>query len=282
MANTSAAVKSKVVKTRGGNSRGKYCHFPFITGNDKKHYSCIQGKPGKPTKRGYQWCATTANYTQDGKWGYCPKAKLEQVTTIRNHTCKFPFVFDGQLHRSCQPAPFSKQTWCRTTEWYKDDNGLDWQWDYCPSNIHKEEEIITTTTIATKPPPKETIAPTTKAWTTKSGPTKPDDKNPYTTRIMTTTTTTTTTTTPAPEPEKYVRITTGGNSGGAACVFPFVYKGKTFNDCKTDLQGHYWCATSNKPNRKQWGYCAGWGIINVPNASEKEVGPKGKHSIMDR
>eukprot|EP00795_Rhopilema_esculentum_P012712 gene12712-3431_t len=55
--------------------------------------------------------------------------------------------------------------------------------------------------------------------------------------------------------------TTGGNAGGAACVFPFLYNGVNRTSCTRAGSLRYWCATTNNyPSDQKWGYCApaGW------------------------
>eukprot|EP00096_Caligus_rogercresseyi_P009344 TRINITY_DN3157_c0_g1_i3.p1 TRINITY_DN3157_c0_g1~~TRINITY_DN3157_c0_g1_i3.p1 ORF type:complete len:187 (+),score=6.56 TRINITY_DN3157_c0_g1_i3:58-561(+) len=44
-----------------------------------------------------------------------------------------------------------------------------------------------------------------------------------------------------------------GSLEGQRCVFPFVYKGNTYNGCTTlDNSGRPWCATSINPSTKEY------------------------------
>ncbi|EDO29979.1 predicted protein, partial [Nematostella vectensis] len=52
--------------THGGNSEGACCMFPFVYQNTT-YNSCTN----TDASNGQHWCATTGNYEQDQKWGYC-------------------------------------------------------------------------------------------------------------------------------------------------------------------------------------------------------------------
>uniref|UniRef100_A0A8C3VJD0 Lymphocyte antigen 75 n=1 Tax=Catharus ustulatus TaxID=91951 RepID=A0A8C3VJD0_CATUS len=54
------------VYTKDGNSYGKPCEFPFLY-NKEWHHDCIQDE----THTGGKWCATSEDYSRDGKWGIC-------------------------------------------------------------------------------------------------------------------------------------------------------------------------------------------------------------------
>ncbi|XP_060137179.1 epididymal sperm-binding protein 1-like [Zootoca vivipara] len=49
----------------------------------------------------------------------------------------------------------------------------------------------------------------------------------------------------------------GGNDGGRPCVFPFVYKGNTYNTCINKSSSRYWCATTGNYDKDgKWSRCA--------------------------
>ena len=52
---------------------------------------------------------------------------------------------------------------------------------------------------------------------------------------------------------RYVE-TCGGTAQGAACVFPFTYKGITYNSCTRVDASQPWCSTESVYSSK-WGYC---------------------------
>lgn len=56
-----------VLYTNGGNSDGAPCVFPFIFDGTSYDTCTTDGRSD-----GYRWCATTANFDQDKKYGFCP------------------------------------------------------------------------------------------------------------------------------------------------------------------------------------------------------------------
>nr|BAG16271.1 matrix metalloproteinase 9 [Rhabdophis tigrinus tigrinus] len=116
---------SELLFTYGGNSDGRRCVFPFVY--EGKSY---QGCTTDGRTDGYRWCATTANYDQDKKYGLCPNRDTAVIGgNSQGEPCSFPFKFLDQMYSSCTTEGRTDgKLWCATTSDYDEDQ----KWGFCP------------------------------------------------------------------------------------------------------------------------------------------------------
>ncbi|XP_016520804.1 matrix metalloproteinase-9-like [Poecilia formosa] len=117
--------KGNVVKTYAGNAGGAICHFPFTFGA-KSYTTCIT----EGVNNSIPWCATTADYDKDKKYGACPTELLFTFDGNANGArCVYPFIFHGRMYKSCTTdGRIDGKRWCATTSNYDTDK----RFGFCP------------------------------------------------------------------------------------------------------------------------------------------------------
>uniref|UniRef100_A0A4W5PSI1 Matrix metalloproteinase-9 n=1 Tax=Hucho hucho TaxID=62062 RepID=A0A4W5PSI1_9TELE len=118
--------KGPVVKTSYGNAEGALCHFPFSF-EGKQYSTCTtEGRSDN-----LPWCATTADYGRDQKFGFCPSELLYTFDGNSNgKECVFPFVFLGETYEGCTTEGRSDgYRWCSTTDNFDKDK----KFGFCPN-----------------------------------------------------------------------------------------------------------------------------------------------------
>ncbi|XP_040214940.1 epididymal sperm-binding protein 1 isoform X2 [Rana temporaria] len=224
----------------GGNANGQLCVFPFIY-NSKWYLDCIRDG----TSEGLLWCATTANYDTDKKWGYCPQQLTYAVGGNANgQPCVFPFKYNFKGYWGCTGDGTSDgRLWCSTTEDYNKDK----KWGYCTRNLIYAEDGTANGQLCVFPFNYKskwysdcTSDGTSdgRLWCSTTGDYNKDNKWRYC-------------------PQKLI-YAEGGNANGQLCVFPFNYNSKWYSDCTSDgiSNGRLWCATTGDYNKdEKWGYC---------------------------
>ncbi|NP_001032959.1 matrix metalloproteinase-9 precursor [Takifugu rubripes] len=117
--------KGPVVKTLYGNAEGAMCHFPFRFQNKPYKHCTSEGRLDD-----LPWCATTADYDKDKKYGFCPSELLYTFGGNANgEKCVFPFTFLGMEYDSCTSEGRSDGfRWCATTKSFDEDK----KYGFCP------------------------------------------------------------------------------------------------------------------------------------------------------
>jgi len=245
---------SSGVYTAFGNSDYACCHFPFkYKGNT--YDKCIEESDGS------SWCATTPEYDEDkgiGKYGDCPKKRTctkEKQTyggNANRDCCVFPFTYNGKLYRACTDDDSQIGKWCATTDNFDRDR----KYGFCEGKcvfpfIYKNLEYNSCT--------RKDFG---RSWCSTTTNFDQDQKYSfcegidYCTAAMPKAI--------APNTDEY-----------ACCVFPFIYKGKTYDSCTTVDFGRKWCSlTSNYDRDGLHGYCESSDYCSLSNP--KAISPNSK------
>ncbi|XP_076015460.1 matrix metalloproteinase-9 [Genypterus blacodes] len=115
------------VKTSFGNADGAMCHFPFIFEGESYNSCTTDGRTDN-----LPWCATTADFSRDKKYGFCPSELLSTFGgNADGSPCVFPFVFLGDVYDSCTTEGRSDNyRWCATTDNFDTDK----KYGFCPNH----------------------------------------------------------------------------------------------------------------------------------------------------
>ncbi|XP_038867365.1 matrix metalloproteinase-9-like [Salvelinus namaycush] len=118
--------KGAAVKTSFGNAEGALCHFPFSFEGKQFSTCTTEGRSDN-----LPWCATTADYGRDKKFGFCPSELLYTFDGNSNgKECVFPFVFLGETYEGCTTEGRSDgYRWCSTTDNFDKDK----KYGFCPN-----------------------------------------------------------------------------------------------------------------------------------------------------
>lgn len=97
--------------------------FPF-THKGEQYHSCTDTDSRK------LWCATTRDFDDDRKWGYCLNCHPTHGGNSGGSCCQFPFVYNNMIYHKCIRGDRNKP-WCGTTYNYDTDG----KWGFCKVKV---------------------------------------------------------------------------------------------------------------------------------------------------
>jgi len=273
--------------TFDGNSDGATCVFPFL-GYGSEYSECT-AEHGS----GYTWCSTTYNYEADGQWGRCGciggdscchdgicgenegdcdkdhdcvdglacgedncvgdsfqdtddccedlGLTVGQATFKGNAdgaNCIFPFIGYGSEYMECTAEHGSGYTWCGTTSNYDRDS----KWGYC--GCIGRDDCCSDGNCGVNEGDCDKDSDCAEGLICGTDNCPPSDSFQGTDDCC-------------EAVEAYTEVLThSGNADGAACVFPFTYRKKDYEEC-TEEKGYMWCGTTSNYDRDhKWGKCS--------------------------
>uniref|UniRef100_A0ABM5GSD1 Epididymal sperm-binding protein 1-like n=1 Tax=Pogona vitticeps TaxID=103695 RepID=A0ABM5GSD1_9SAUR len=264
----------------GGNTNGQPCVFPYLY-LGRAYYTC-----NTKFSRGRFWCSTTGSYDKDKRWSFCADTRLG--ANYPTQPCAPTFTYDGKLYSGCTTAGRTDgKLWCSLSSNYEvDPRGL-----FCePSEpapcyfpfVYKnksyyscirEGPLKTQLWCATTP-----NYDTDSRWKACSSQEYGGNSNgqpcvfPFTYKNQTFETCTNVdemtgnfwcATTENYDQDQKWSFCPDTNLGSARpplaeCVFPFIYRGKSYSDCTEEdsVSWKPWCSlTSNYDVDRKWKYC---------------------------
>uniref|UniRef100_A0A8C0IRQ1 Fibronectin type-II domain-containing protein n=1 Tax=Chelonoidis abingdonii TaxID=106734 RepID=A0A8C0IRQ1_CHEAB len=172
----------------------------------------------------------TACTTEDSDRPWCTTT----ASYDQDKPCFFPFVYKGSTFHACTKLK-SRLPWCATTANYDKDE----RWSYCPDTMlggNSEEPCMFPFSYKGRKYTACTMDNGQRPWCATTSNYEVDHKWKYCGTAG----------------------TWGENLDNSPCVFPFIYKDKTYHSCTAinDQMGRPWCATTpNYDKDHLWRFC---------------------------